>query len=149
MTKPVDAGALLAKVGELIARGRERRAREREVVLAIGAHPDDVEIGCGGILLRHAAAGAELVVLTLTGGEAGGTIETRAAESRLAAELLSARLYHRELSDMSVSDGGLTINAINEGVDEVQPARVYTHTLRAVPQDHRSVHHATPLPARR
>ena len=41
-------------------------------MLAVGAHPDDVEIGIGGILLRHAAQGHSVTVLTLTGGEAGG-----------------------------------------------------------------------------
>src|SRR2546423_14491733 len=130
MTKPVDAGALLAKVGELIARGRERRAREREVVLAIGAHPDDVEIGCGGILLRHAAAGAELVVLTLTGGEAGGTAETPAAGARPAAPPPSARPYPPALSDISRSAGRPPPNAIHDAGGEGPPTTVHTPTPR-------------------
>ena len=74
LTKPVDAPTLVAKVTELIAAARARKAEEREVVLAIGAHPDDVEIGCGGILLRHAAVGDDVNVLTLTGGEVGGDV---------------------------------------------------------------------------
>ena len=41
-------------------------------VLAVGAHPDDPEIGVGGILLNHAAQGHSVAVLTLTGGEQGG-----------------------------------------------------------------------------
>ncbi len=58
-------------------------------VLAIGAHPDDVELGCGGTLLRLTDAGLRVVVLDLTAGEKGsrGTAETRAAEARRAAEL--------------------------------------------------------------
>ena len=72
LTKPFDPPALLEKARALIELTRERRAAGREVVLAVGAHPDDVEIGVGGILLRHAAQGQRVTVLTLTGGEAGG-----------------------------------------------------------------------------
>ena len=81
MTKPVEPAALVAKVRELIALSRARMLAGREAVLAVGAHPDDVEIGVGGILLRHAAAGDEIAVLTLTGGEAGGAPTERALES--------------------------------------------------------------------
>ena len=76
-------------------------------MLAVGAHPDDVEIGIGGILLRHAAQGHHVTVLTLTGGEAGGVAAERAAEAARAAELLSARLIHAALADTSVSEGGV------------------------------------------
>ena len=40
-------------------------------VVAIGAHPDDIELGCGGALLAHVAAGDSVTMLVLTGGEAG------------------------------------------------------------------------------
>jgi LmbE family N-acetylglucosaminyl deacetylase/CheY-like chemotaxis protein len=151
LTKPLDARALAAKVSELIAVARARKAERREVVLAIGAHPDDVEIGCGGILLRHAALGDEVNVLTLTGGEAGGSLAERTIESQRAAELLSARLFHAELQDtsLSVSDGGLTIGAIEGVIAEVQPTVIYTHSRHDVHQDHRNVHDATLVAARR
>lgn len=71
---------------------------EREVanttldVLAIGAHPDDVELGCGGTLAALAAAGRRCGILHLTRGEAGtrGTPEEREAEAREAATTLGA-----------------------------------------------------------
>jgi LmbE family N-acetylglucosaminyl deacetylase/CheY-like chemotaxis protein len=148
MTKPLDPARLIAKVIELIATAQERRASGRESVLAIGAHPDDVEIGVGGILLRHAAAGHDVAVLTLTGGEEGGTPEQRAQESERAAELMSAHLFHVDLTDTSVSEGGATIAAIKRVIDEVLPSTIYTHTARDVHQDHRNVHHATLVAAR-
>ena len=40
-------------------------------VLAVGAHPDDVELGCGGTLLRHHERRDEITVLVMTGGERG------------------------------------------------------------------------------
>ena len=57
MTKPFDPVGLVEKARALVAVTRERRAAGQDVVLAVGAHPDDVEIGIGGILLRHAAEG--------------------------------------------------------------------------------------------
>jgi LmbE family N-acetylglucosaminyl deacetylase len=151
LTKPVDSPAFVAKVMELIAGAGERKAQRREIVLAIGAHPDDVEIGCGGILLRHAACGDEVSILTLTGGEAGGVSSQRVEESQRAAELLSARLFHAELEDtsLSVSDGGVMIGVIERVIAEVKPTVVYTHSRLDVHQDHRNVHDATLVAARR
>jgi LmbE family N-acetylglucosaminyl deacetylase len=151
LTKPIDARALTSKVAELIAIASARKVEQRETVLAIGAHPDDVEIGCGGILLRHAALGDRVNVLTLTGGEAGGAVSERLAESQRAARLLSARLFHADLADtsLSVSDGGLTIGTIERVIGEVEPDVVYTHSRHDVHQDHRNVHDATLVAARR
>ena len=61
-------------------------------VLAIGAHPDDVELGCGGTLATLVAAGRQVGILHLTRGEAGtrGTPEEREAEARAAAQTLGA-----------------------------------------------------------
>lgn len=148
LPKPVDRKALIAKVKELTALAQSRKAEARAIVLAIGAHPDDVEIGVGGILLRHAAAGDSVNVLTLTGGEAGGEPGLRANEAKRAAELMGARLIHTDLHDMSVSDGGVTIGEIGKVIDEVSPTVIYTHTLLDVHQDHRNVHLATLVAAR-
>ena len=61
-------------------------------VLAIGAHPDDVELGCGGTVGLLAQQGKRVGILHLTRGEAGtrGTPEEREAEARAAAEALGA-----------------------------------------------------------
>jgi LmbE family N-acetylglucosaminyl deacetylase len=139
---------LSEKAASLIQLSRERRAAGREVVLAVGAHPDDVEIGIGGILLRHVAQGHGVTVLTLTGGEAGGAAADRAEESRKAADLMGARLVHTALADTSVSEGGATIGTILEVVEDIQPTIVYTHTVRDVHQDHRNAHSATLVAAR-
>ncbi|HWQ33813.1 MAG TPA: bacillithiol biosynthesis deacetylase BshB1 [Blastocatellia bacterium] len=59
-------------------------------VLAIAAHPDDVELSVGGTLIRLAAMGYKTGVLDLTRGEAGtrGTPEIRAQEAAAAAQLM-------------------------------------------------------------
>jgi LmbE family N-acetylglucosaminyl deacetylase len=151
LTKPLDAHTLVCKVTDLIATAKARKAAGREVVLAVGAHPDDVEIGCGGILLGHCARGDRVNILTLTGGEAGGSVAERLLESRRAAELLGARLFHADLADtsLSVSDGGVMIGQIEKVINEVKPTIIYTHSRKDVHQDHRNVHDATLVAARR
>jgi bacillithiol biosynthesis deacetylase BshB1 len=59
-------------------------------LLAIAAHPDDVELTCGGTLIKMAQLGYKTGVLDLTAGEMGtrGTPETRAKESALAAKFM-------------------------------------------------------------
>ena len=61
-------------------------------ILAIAAHPDDVELTCGGTLLKMAEKGYKTGILDLTAGEMGtrGTPEIRAREAALAAKLLKA-----------------------------------------------------------
>ncbi len=62
-------------------------------VLAIGIHPDDVEIGCGGTVALLARRGDEVTILDLTRGEAStnGTPEQRAGEAAEAARILAVK----------------------------------------------------------
>lgn len=59
-------------------------------ILAIGVHPDDVELGCSGTILNEIRNGKEVGIIDLTQGELGtrGTVETRYAESSMAAQIL-------------------------------------------------------------
>lgn len=63
-------------------------------ILAIGAHPDDIELSCGGTLLSQAALGYKIGILDLTLGELGtrGNAEIRLEESAEAAKLLGVSL---------------------------------------------------------
>ena len=68
-------------------------------ILAVGAHPDDIEFGCGGILLAEAARGVQLTLCVCSRGESGtnGTPEAREAEAKAAAALLGATLTFLDL----------------------------------------------------
>ncbi len=59
-------------------------------ILAIAAHPDDIELSCAGTLIKHAQAGQAVGILDLTQGELGtrGTAATRAAEAADAAKVM-------------------------------------------------------------
>ncbi|WP_047524171.1 response regulator [Microbacterium sp. ZOR0019] len=151
LTKPLDNAKLVESVTRLIEEGRRRRegARQPERVLAIGAHPDDVEIGVGGLLAAHARAGDEITILTLSRGARGGDADSRQDESLAAAELLGARLFLKDLVDTEIPGGGSTVRLIEEVVQEIRPTIVYTHSGHDRHQDHRAVSEATIVATRR
>lgn len=74
-------------------------------IMAIGIHPDDVEIGCGGTVATCSSRGDEVTIVDLTRGESStnGTAEERAAEAREAATILGcARRVNALLPDAGV-----------------------------------------------
>ena len=83
-------------------------------MLAIGAHPDDVELTIGGTIAKMTGLGHRVGILDLTRGELGtrGTAEIRAKESRAAAEVLGVEL--RETLDLG--DGHLVDSLENRKV---------------------------------
>ena len=103
-------------------------------VLALGAHPDDAEIGCGGALALHADAGDTVTVVCITDGEAGGIGSTPAALAairRNEAAAAAAVLGAEEVQFLGFPDGGLAwagydlVAAIVGFVRELRPGIVY------------------------
>jgi LmbE family N-acetylglucosaminyl deacetylase len=149
--KPVDPDVLIDLVNRLVALGDERRRPQiaAEPVLAVGAHPDDVEIGVGGALLAHRDVGDEVAILTMTHGQRGGDRSARADESRVAADLLGARLFLEDLEDTRIPESDPTVGKIEAVIAEFQPTMLYTHTIHDLHQDHRNVHRASMVASRR
>jgi len=75
-------------------------------ILAIGAHPDDVELGCTGTLINHIRKGQPAGVLDLTEGELGsrGTVESRYKEAQDSAAVLGLSVRH----NLRMADGFFT-----------------------------------------
>ncbi|MCU1422977.1 MAG: response regulator [Microbacteriaceae bacterium] len=145
LTKPVSSSDLISVVTRLSDEYRRAQAATppKESVLAIGAHPDDVEIGVGGILAAHRAAGDTVTILTLSRGARGGEADDRQNESLVAAELIGARLFLEDLVDTHISNSDPTVGIIERVVAEINPTVVYTHSNHDRHQDHRAVHEAT------
>ncbi len=72
-------------------------------ILAIGAHPDDVELSCSGTLLKHIAKGKKCGILDLTRGELGtrGSGELRLKEAAAAAKILGVSVR----DNLKMADG--------------------------------------------
>ena len=66
-------------------------------ILAISAHPDDVELGCAGTLLKQIDLGYKAGIVDLTRGELGtrGTVQTREEEASASAKIFSALVFWR------------------------------------------------------
>ena len=66
---------------------------EKVDILAIGAHPDDIELGCGGTLMKEIEMGKKVGLLDLTQGELGtrGSKEIRKQEAELARDFMGAK----------------------------------------------------------
>jgi DNA-binding NtrC family response regulator len=124
LVKPVAASLVVERATELAQGARAAREATRQRVLAVGAHPDDVEIGVGATLAAHAAAGDEIVILTVSGGGVGGQTTTRHLEAMAAAEVVGARLVHLDFPDTRLDPADGLITAIEQAVAEVVPDRV-------------------------
>ncbi|MBX3164024.1 MAG: bacillithiol biosynthesis deacetylase BshB1 [Bacteroidetes bacterium] len=75
-------------------------------ILAIGVHPDDVELGCSGTIAKHIAAGKTVGILDLTRGELGtrGNAELRTQEAMTSAKILGAKFR----TQLNMKDGFFT-----------------------------------------
>jgi bacillithiol biosynthesis deacetylase BshB1 len=96
-------------------------------ILAVAAHPDDVEQTCGGTLLRMAEIGYRTGVLDLTAGEMGtrGTPETRIAESQIAARCMHlVRRENLHLADARLEDTLAVRLSLAAKIRELRPRAV-------------------------
>jgi CheY-like chemotaxis protein/LmbE family N-acetylglucosaminyl deacetylase len=143
--KPVTAEEFAAKVGALVAQRKTSGTTAQESVLAIGAHPGDVEIGAAGALLAHQAAGATVTVFTLS--RATPHANGDAAGAGTAAEPIGTRLALDDLVDAGAEGPGS--NAIENLVARTQPTVVYTHSIHDAEADHRDLHLAVMAVVRR
>ncbi|MBP9812780.1 PIG-L family deacetylase [Candidatus Gracilibacteria bacterium] len=115
----------------------------KKKVLAIGPHPDDIELSCFGTMCRLAAEGHEIHFLVLSRGEGGSNGLDRTEEAKASAALLACTLHLENLPDRYMSDGMETITVIEKYVNEIGPDMVFLPSGNDVHQDHRAVHYAS------
>ncbi len=113
-------------------------------ILAIGAHPDDIEFGCGGTLIKYARKGHHLFLLVMTEGSQGGDPGLRRAEQEKAAAILGARkVLWGDYRDTEIPSGRPLIQRIEEVVRLVAPDFIFVHHHDDTHQDHRTLSEAT------
>lgn len=112
-------------------------------ILAIGAHPDDIEYGCGGTLLQYAAHGHDISLYVITDGSFGGDPKTRRVEQQHAADFMGAKLQWGNLRDTEVCDNRELILSIEGIIEKVKPDLVLVNYAEDIHQDHRAISLAT------
>lgn len=144
--KPFNNQEFKSKIEEILQLANTNKKVRN--ILAIGAHPDDVEIGCGGTLMEHHEKGDNIFILTLSKGGCGGDALVRQEEALNAAEQLSARLILKDFEDTRIPESKELIDEIERVIHSVKPDVIYTHSLHDNHQDHRNVHKCTIVAAR-
>lgn len=114
-------------------------------ILAVGCHPDDLEIGCGGTLALYTQAGHRVTMVHVANGNVGHAIippeelrMIRLAEARRAAQLLSAvEILTLDISDLEVdSTRPETVRQMVDIVRHTQPDVILTHDPGDYMKDH-------------
>ena len=114
-------------------------------VLAVGAHADDVEIGCGGTVALHAGNGDEVIILimaessyTYYDGRVLRSKEEGGIEEESAAKVLGAKkLINLGFETKNVPYSQESVEAVNEIIDKYEIEIIYTHWYHDTHQDHR------------
>jgi len=125
----------------------------KKTALAIGAHPDDIELQCAGTLALLQKHGWTIAVASLTPGDKGSTrlgpddiSKIRRQEAKEAASLIDARYYCLEWRDLAVFYGDMSCKRTTAMVRAVDPDLVFTHPPADYLGDHeetsRIVRHA-------
>jgi len=108
-------------------------------ILAIGVHPDDVELGCSGTLLKHIADGKKVGILDLTRGELGtrGTPALRKKEAEHAAKILGVEFR----DNLGLRDGAFENNSKSQlelikKIRQYRPEIILCNAIRDRHPDH-------------
>jgi bacillithiol biosynthesis deacetylase BshB1 len=108
-------------------------------ILAIGVHPDDVELGCSGTIINELKLGKRVGILDLTQGELGtrGTIETRYAEAAAAAKIMGVEIRENlKMRDGFFSNDETHQKKLIVAIRKYQPEIVITNSLNDRHPDH-------------
>jgi len=107
-------------------------------ILAIGAHPDDIEFGCGGTLTKYSQRGHRLFLMVMTGGGSGAPSETRMAEQAAARQILGAEeIFWGGYQDTHLWVDAELIKKIESVIASVKPEFIFCHFPDDTHQDHR------------
>jgi LmbE family N-acetylglucosaminyl deacetylase len=109
-------------------------------ILAIGAHPDDIEFGCGGTLIKYASVKHNIFLFVATNGSYGAEPEMRIREQSEAMKFLGAKeLFWGNFKDTELEDGRELILKIEGVVNKVNPDIVLLNYPEDFHQDHRAL----------
>ncbi len=114
------------------------KAKEPMRILALGSHPDDIEAGCGGTLIKYAENGHRIFLMVMTQGGEGGNAAVRKREQARSAKLLRAeKVFWGGYKDTEVPLGRDLIQTVEEIVKTIDPHFIFVHYHDDTHQDHR------------
>ena len=119
-------------------------ALRKRNILAVGAHADDVEIGCGGAVATHVEKGDTVILLIMAEssytdykGQVLRSIDEGTNEEENAAKILGAKLINMGFKTKSVPYSSESVESINKVIDDYNIDTIYTHWYHDTHQDHK------------
>lgn len=123
--------------------------------LAIGSHADDIELGCGGTLMKAVLKGQEVLMLVMSGGGFSDytgnvmrTSDVNVREAKAGAARIGAQLQILDFPTKDIPYDSKSVEAINKVLDEYKPDFIFTQWTFDTHQDHRNTALATVSAAR-
>jgi LmbE family N-acetylglucosaminyl deacetylase len=113
----------------------DRAKKKREHILFIGAHPDDIEISCGGTILKHIENGDLVVIMCMS--------NDRDDEFRRVYEGLNCKIEISSFKDKEVPFNTKSVEEIEEIIRKYNIDTIYTHNDFETHQDHINTHLAS------
>ncbi len=124
--------------------------KDKLTVVAIGAHPDDFEIGVGMRLMHHVKTGDKVIGIICSDGEKSGEREIRIKEAECAAKFIGIKkLYKFHFPDTNFPGLTTVKDYIEKIINKEKPLVVYTHFKEDIHQDHRIVSKASTIACRK
>src|SRR3972149_3588091 len=107
-------------------------------ILAIGAHPDDIEFGCGGTLIKYGRQGHEVFLLVMSDGGGGGDSAIRRGEQEVSARILrTSKMFWGGYPDTAIPLDRTLIQRLESVIREIHPDFIFVHYHDDTHQDHR------------
>lgn len=110
-------------------------------ILAIGAHPDDIEIGCGGTLINFCSKGHKIYLLLMTDGiVGGGTSDLRKSEQMESAKIMDVEdVFFGGFQDTILDVDKQTISFVEDILNKIKPDLIFVNYHDDTHQDHRNL----------
>ena len=147
LPKPLDKDELLSTLKRFIEEIGPEEPAPSKTVLAVGALPGDVEVGCGGMLLGHIARGDRVVIVLFTAGKDEEDAASGLAASKEAAAIMGGEIVVAEPSGSAVPDIDDLIDFLSGVVEEEEPQVLYVPSRNDVRESRQNAYRAVAMGA--
>ena len=147
LSKPLDKVEFLATLHRFIKETGSEKPAPSKTVLAVGALPGDVEVGCGGILLGFVASGARVVIVLFSAGRDEDDAASGAAAAKEAAARLGGELVVAEASGSAVPNIDDMIDFLSSVVEEEKPEILFAPSRNDVRESRQNAYRAVAMGA--
>jgi CheY-like chemotaxis protein len=147
LAKPLDKDELLEAIHRFAAELAVEPPAPKKMILAVGALPGDVEVGCGGILLRHMDKGDDVVILTFTAGRDENDAVPGMQAAQAAAVEMEATLIVGEPCSTAVPDIDDMIDLLAAAVQKYTPDIIYVPSRNDVRESRQNAYRAVAIAA--